>query len=38
MAKIKENPGITVKVYRIERWLYLHNFNFLTNVLYRLIF
>lgn len=33
-----ENPGIAMKIYRKERWCYLHNLKLLSRILYRINF
>ena len=34
----KENPGIAMKIYRIERWCFLHRLKILAKIMYRLNF
>ena len=34
----KRNPGIVMRFYRMERWLYLHGMKFLANIIFRLIY
>ena len=34
----KENPGIAMKIYRIERWCFLHSLKILAKFMYRLNF
>lgn len=38
MKKNNENPGIAMKIYRIERWFYNHNMKFISKLFYRLNF
>ncbi len=33
----KENPGIAIKFYRIERWSYIHLFKVTAQIMYRLL-
>lgn len=33
----KENPGIAIKFYRIERWSYIHHFKVTAQIMYRLL-
>lgn len=34
----KENPGIAMKIYRVERWLYLHNLKFSAKIVSRFLY
>nr|WP_314757700.1 serine O-acetyltransferase [uncultured Lachnoanaerobaculum sp.] len=34
----KENPGLAIKIYRIERWFYNHKIKFLAKIFYRVNF
>lgn len=34
----KMNPGMTMKFYRVERWLYTHGFKRCSQMMYRVIF
>lgn len=38
MKTRKENPGIAMKIYRIERWFYEHKFRILSKIMWRLNF
>ncbi len=37
-SKEKVNPGIAIKIYRKERWLYTHHLHISAKILYRLNF
>ena len=34
----RENPGIAMKLYRIERWLYIHHLKFLAKIISRFLY
>ena len=34
----RENPGIAMKLYRIERWLYIHHLKFLAKIVSRFVY
>ena len=34
---MKKNPGIAIKLYRVERWCYTHNLNIIAKVIFRLM-
>lgn len=34
----KENPGIAMKIYRIERWLYIHHMKVLAKIVSRFLY
>ena len=34
----RENPGIAMKLYRIERWLYIHHLKFLAKIVSRFLY
>lgn len=38
MKQKKENPGIAMKIYRLERWFYEHKINIVAKIFYRLNF
>ena len=33
----KENPGLAIKFYRLERWFYLHNMKFFAEIVFRIM-